>query len=54
MKKIVFLDPQVMMMMGTTYQVGDYEDYTSFAIVNTPGYETFSGYLPFPYREGMG
>ena len=40
MKKIVFLDPQVMMMMGTTYQVGDYEDYTSFAIVNTPGYET--------------
>jgi hypothetical protein len=42
MKKIVFLDPQVMMMMGTTYQVGDYDDYTSLAIVNTPGYETLT------------
>jgi hypothetical protein len=47
MKKVVFLDPQVLMIMGTTYQVGDYYDYdndgeTCFAIVDTPGYETLT------------
>ena len=42
MKKIVFLDPQVMTNMKTTYQTGDYDDHTSFAIVNTPGYETLT------------
>jgi hypothetical protein len=42
MKKIVFFNPQVMTIMGTTYQVGDYDDCTSFAIVSTPGYETLT------------
>jgi hypothetical protein len=43
MKKIAFLDPQVLTIMGTTYQVGDYDDgETCFAIVDTPGYETLT------------
>jgi hypothetical protein len=41
MKKIAFINSQVLMIKGTTYQVGDYDDgETCFAIVNTPGYET--------------
>lgn len=43
MKKLAFLNPQVLMIMGTTYQVGDYDDgETCFAIVNTPEYETLT------------
>ncbi len=43
MKKVAFLDPQLLMIMGTTYQVGDYDDgETCFAIVNTPGYKTLT------------
>jgi hypothetical protein len=43
MKKVAFLDPQVLMIMETTYQVGDYDDgETCFAIVDTPGYETLT------------
>jgi hypothetical protein len=45
MKKVASLNSQVWMIMGTTYQVGDYEDddgETCFAIVDTPGYETLT------------
>lgn len=45
MKKVLSLDPEVSKIMGTTYQLGDYEEddgETCFAIVNTPGYETLT------------
>ena len=43
MKKVEFIDPQIFAILGTTYQVGDYDDgETSFAIVDTPGYETLT------------